>query len=339
MLRPSTSASVYPMAKVRPRSLTGIQPSGIVHLGNYLGMIKPALARQSEYDCIYFIADLHALTTNRNPENLKTWIYDLVAAWVTCGLDVDQHILFRQSDVAMVTEFAWYLSCVTGLGLLEKAHATKDARDKGKDLTHATFAYPVLMAADILMYDTDIVPVGKDQKQHVEMARDMAGSFNASYGAEVIKLPEPSIAEQTMIVPGLDGQKMSKSYGNTLPLFCTEKELRKRVMSIATDSTPLEAPKSMRNSLLEQYFILFGSKDLADTVEQRLNAGGLGWGHVKDELAQLIFKQIQPLQEPYTKLRADEKKLDQLLAKGAEKAHALALPVLERVRKAVGTGL
>jgi tryptophanyl-tRNA synthetase len=325
------------MTNKKPISLTGIQPSGTIHLGNYLGAIKPAILRQDTYSCIYFIADLHALTTVRDAKIIKTAMYDLVATWVTCGLDYEKHILFKQSDVPIVTELAWYLGCVTGLGFIEKAHAAKDAKEKNKEISFGTFAYPVLMAADILLYDADIVPVGKDQKQHVEMARDMAGSFNHAYKADIIKLPEPKIEEQTMIVPGLDGRKMSKSYGNIIPLFSSEKELRKKVLSIATDSTPLEDPKTMEGTLLGKIFQALATKEEYADLEKRLQKGGLGWGHAKEELAQIIHKQVGHLYEPYLELRKNEKKLDEILALGAKKANTIAQNVIDKVRVAVGT--
>ena len=213
------------------RSLTGIQPSGTLHLGNYLGMMKPALQLQEEYECLYFIADLHSVTSSKEAKNRYESTLDLVAAWLTFGLDVDKHLLYRQSDVCEVTEYAWYLSCFTGMGLLEKCHAYKDKSSKNEDVNHGLFAYPVLMAADILMYDVDVVPVGKDQKQHVEVARDIAGSVNAVLGEDTIKLPQALVREEVMVVPGLDGRKMSKSYGNGIGVFDDEKTLRKRLMS------------------------------------------------------------------------------------------------------------
>ena len=192
------------------RSLTGIRPSGNPHLGNYLGSIKPALERQANFHCMYFIADMHSLTTLKNSDAMKSFTYDLVATWLALGFDPSKNIMYRQSDIPEVTELAWYLSCCTGMGLLEKSHAYKDALADNRDVNHGVFAYPLLMAADILLYEPDIVPVGKDQKQHVEMARDMAGSFNAAFNCSVLKLPEPIIDEKVMSIPGLDGRKMSK---------------------------------------------------------------------------------------------------------------------------------
>lgn len=320
----------------RKRSLTGITPSGTVHIGNYLGMIRPALDLQESYECVYFISDLHSLTKLKDPKKMREYTFDLVATWLACGLDTEKHILFLQSDVPMVTEFAWYLTCVTGHGLLEKAHAFKDASAKSREINHGVFAYPILMAADIIMYDVDVVPVGKDQKQHVEMARDMAGSFNSKYGQEVMKLPKPVIREEVMIIPGLDGQKMSKSYNNTIPLFASEKELRKLVLSMKTDSTSLEEPKSLAGTVLSDYVALFLSKDKQEDLEKRLQAGGLGWGHAKQELFEAMNESLKGIRERYEELRRDESALRSELDNGAERAREIALPVLNRVRKAQG---
>lgn len=316
-------------------SLSGIRPTGAAHIGNLLGMIEPALSLQQEYSCIYFIADLHSLTTSKDPVKLRDWTDDLVATWLALGLDTSEHILFKQSDVPLVTELAWYLSSVINMGFLEKGHAYKDARATGREVNHAVFAYPVLMAADILLYDSDVVPVGKDQKQHVEMARDMAGSFNSIYG-DVIKLPDIVIKEDVMVIPGLDGRKMSKSYNNYIPVFSTEKQLKKKILAIVTDSTPLEEPKSMKGTLLEDFFKLFGTADLINDLESRLQTGGLGWGHAKLELFELINQRVAEPRSRYNELIKDKKYLREILSEGGKKAEAIATPVLKRVRKAVG---
>ena len=323
------------MTTNKKRSLTGLKVTGNLHLGNYLGTLLPALELTKTYDCIYFIADLHSLTTQRDGNALATQTLDQVATWLALGLDTDKHTLFRQSDVTEVTEFAWYLSCVTGLGLLEKAHAYKESLAKGLEINHGTFAYPVLMAADILMYEPDVVPVGKDQKQHIELTRDMAGSLNALYG-DILKLPEALIDERVMIIPGLDGQKMSKSYNNEVPLFCDEKTLRKKIMSIKTDSTALEEPKTLKGSLVGDLYTYFGSAAQFDDLAGRLQKGGLGWGHAKEELFQVINEHIQEKRDRYNEFRKDEALLRKELRKGAEKAKALALPTLSRVRHALG---
>jgi tryptophanyl-tRNA synthetase len=235
------------------RVLTGIRPSGNVHLGNFLGMIQPALSWQRQHECFFFMADLHALTTMKEPQKLLPYTLDAVATWVALGLDTTKHVLYRQSDIPEVMELTWYLSCVTGVGLLQKAHAYKDAAANSKEASLGVFYYPALMAADIILYDAHIIPVGKDQKQHVEIARDMAGSFNAVYG-DILTLPQPAIEESVMTVPGLDGRRMSKSYNNEIPLFCSAKQLRKRVMSIQTDSSDMASPKSLKDTILGDYF-------------------------------------------------------------------------------------
>ncbi|MCB0330516.1 MAG: tryptophan--tRNA ligase [Bdellovibrionales bacterium] len=320
----------------KKRALTGIRATGQLHLGNYLGAIKEGLKLQNEYECLYFIADLHSLTTNKDPKALREQSLDIAASWLALGLDVSKHLLYRQSDLPHVTEFAWYLSCVTGVGYLQKAHSYKDAVAKDKEVNHGVFAYPVLMAADILMYEPDLVPVGKDQKQHVEMSRNMAGSLNSLYGKELLKLPEPKINEDVMTIPGLDGQKMSKSYDNVIPLFSTEKDLRKKVMSLVTDSTGLEEPKKLDGSTVGLLFELFASADEYQDLKGRLSAGGLGWGHAKEELFQAINRELSEARARYFELREDEQSLQQTLAEGREKAMAISIPILQRVREAVG---
>lgn len=321
---------------MKKRSLTGIQPSGNIHLGNYLGMIKPALQAQEEHECLYFIADLHSLTSRKDPALLRQSTFDAVATWIALGFDYKKHLLYRQSDIPQVTELSWYLSCCTGMGLLEKGHAYKDAVAAGRDANHGLFAYPVLMAADILMYDVDFVPVGKDQKQHVEMARDMAGSFNAAYSVEALKLPAPVIREDVMTIPGLDGRKMSKSYGNEIALFLPEKELRKKVLSLKTDSTPLEDPKSLKETVLGDLFKLFAPPGAFSDLEKRLNAGGLGWGHAKQELFEAIDAEVVQARTRFVELRADESALERILLEGAERASRIGLEVLNRVREVIG---
>ena len=320
----------------RKVSLTGIKPTGDLHIGNYLAAIREGLKLCEQFDCIYFIADLHALTTVRDPKAFRRNSYEVTAAWLAFGFDAEKHIMFRQSDLPLVTEYAWYLSCFTGVGLLNKAHAFKDAQAKNKDVNHGLYAYPVLMAADIMMYDADVVPVGKDQKQHVELARDMAGAVNALYGAETIKLPEPLINEDVMVIPGLDGQKMSKSYNNTIPLFCSDKELKKRVLSLVTDSTPLEEPKELRGSTLGELFAHFATEDEFEELRQKLAAGNYGWGHAKMDLFEAIMREIGEARKRFKELIADEKFLDSVLESGLQRAWERAKPVLNRLRNALG---
>src|SRR5436305_5626159 len=242
------------------RILSGIQPSGVLHIGNYFGMIRPAIALQRESDAFYFIANYHALTSVRNPDQLRENSQGVAVDFLACGFDPDRGALFLQSHVPQVAELEWILSTVAPMGLLERAHSYKDKLSRGMAASAGLFTYPVLMAADILIYDSDIVPVGKDQKQHIEITRDLAVKMNETYG-ELFKLPEPRIQPQTETVPGIDGQIMSKSYGNTIDIFGEEKEMRKRVMSIVTDSSPVEAPKDPESSTIFQLYSLFATKE------------------------------------------------------------------------------
>ena len=321
---------------MKKRALTGIRSSGDLHLGNYLGTIKPALSLQTSYECIYFVADLHSLTTMRDGSKLAEYSLDIVATWLALGLDIKNNFIFRQSDIPLVTEYAWYLSCVTGVGFLEKAHAYKDAATNNTEVNHGVFAYPVLMAADILLYEPDVVPVGKDQKQHVEMARNMAGSFNAAFGQGIIKLPEPLIEEKVMTIPGLDGRKMSKSYNNYVPIFCDEKQLRKKIMSITTDSTAAEDPKTLNGSLVGNLFELFASKEEYKDLSDRLARGGMGWGHAKEELFVSINRELSEPRKRYKELRADESSLLKVLNESTEKLYQIAVINLNKLRSATG---
>src|SRR5207253_5351363 len=264
------------------RILSGIQPSGVLHIGNYFGMMRPAIELQKEGETFYFIADYHALTSVRNPEALRENSRRVALDFLACGLDPERAALFRQSDVPQVTELAWILSTVAPMGLLERAHSYKDKLARGLSPTVGLFSYPVLMAADILIYDSDIVPVGKDQKQHIEITRDLAVKMNEQFGSEpdgrIFKLPEPRIQTATETVPGIDGQKMSKSYNNTIDIFGDEKETRRRVMSIVTDSTPVEAPKDPSTSIIFQLYSLFASKNEIAEMRERFRKGGTGYG-------------------------------------------------------------
>src|SRR3954463_6933630 len=265
------------------RILSGIQPTGILHIGNYFGMMRPAIALQESAgnETFYFIADYHALTTVDNPETLRANSRQVALDFLACGLDVTRNALFRQSDVPQVTELTWILSTVTPKGLLERAHSYKDKIARGLPASAGLFTYPVLMAADILIYDSDIVPVGKDQKQHLEITRDLAIKMNETFGSEpdrqVLKFPEPHIKAETETVPGLDGQKMSKSYGNTLEIFGDEKETRKRVMSIVTDSTAVEAPKDPNGSVIFQLYSLFSTDVERNAMREQFQSGGTGY--------------------------------------------------------------
>jgi tryptophanyl-tRNA synthetase len=315
--------------------LTGIQPSGALHLGNYFGAMQPAIELQSQGQAVYFIADYHALTSVAKAEDLRQYTFDVAAGFLACGLDPARTILFRQSDVPQVHELAWLLSVVTPLGLLERAHSYKDKVAQGAETTHGLFAYPVLMTADILLYHADAVPVGKDQKQHLEIARDIAQKFNDRFGP-VFKIPEPLIRESTAIVRGTDGRKMSKSYHNTLPLFSEAKALEKRIMSIPTDSTPVADPKPIEGSTLAQLMQTIGTPAQAEAFTAKMRAGGCGYGDLKKELAAVTREFLAPFQEKYCHYQARPDEVEKILRDGAERARALALPVLAKARDATG---
>ena len=317
------------------RILSGIQPSGTLHLGNYFGMMKPAIALQEVGECFYFIADYHALTSVHDATELRDNARDVALDFLACGLDPARSCFFRQSDVPEVTELAWILSTVTPMGMLERAHSYKDKVARGLEATHALFAYPVLMAADILLYDSDCVPVGKDQKQHLEMTRDIAQKFNDRYG-ETFKLPEPLIGDETGTVPGTDGQKMSKSYGNTLEIFGSEKALRKKVMALVTDSTPIEAPKPMENStVLALYRLVADDADFA-RMEAEFRGGGFGYGEFKQRLFEAIWEVFAPMRAKRAELEREPSYVEFVLRKSADRAKRVADGVLARVREAVG---
>ena len=322
------------------RILSGIQPSGALHIGNYFGMMRPAISLQAEGEAFYFIADYHALTSLRDPEALRENSRRVALDFLACGLDPERAALFRQSDVPQVTELAWILSTIAPMGLLERAHSYKDKLARGMAATVGLFNYPVLMAADILIYDSDIVPVGKDQKQHIEITRDLAVKINETYGAEpdrpVFKLPEPRIHAETEVVPGLDGQKMSKSYGNNIDIFGDEKETRKRVMSIVTDSTPVEAPKDPARSTIIQLYSLFASKNEIAEMRDRFKKGGAGYGDFKKELFEKLWEYFAPMRKRREEILADKSYIDNVLARGAKRANKVADQVMQRVRAAVG---
>ena len=317
------------------RILSGIQPSGTLHLGNYFGMMKPAIALQEVGECFYFIADYHALTSVHDATELRDNARDVALDFLACGLDPARSCFFRQSDVPEVTELAWILSTVTPMGMLERAHSYKDKIARGLEATHGLFAYPVLMAADILLYDSDSVPVGKDQKQHLEMTRDIAQKFNDRYG-ETFKLPEPLIGEETGTVPGTDGQKMSKSYGNALEIFGGEQALRKKVMALVTDSTPVETPKPVENStVLALYRLVAGDAEFA-RMEAEFRGGGVGYGEFKKRLFETIWEVFAPMRAKRAELEREPSYVEFVLRKSADRAGRVADGVLARVREAVG---
>ena len=320
----------------RLRALTGIKPSGTPHLGNYLGALRPALQLQQTHDTFYFIADYHALTTVREPAQLKEHTYDLVAVFAALGMDFDQHTFFRQSDIPEVTEFNWILSCITAKGLLERAHAFKDAQSKQQEVNLGLFCYPVLQAADILLYDSNFVPVGKDQKQHLEMTRDIALRFNHLYGEDVLVVPEPLIGEEVATIPGLDGQKMSKSYNNVIPLFAPAKQVRKSIMRIQTDSLGVEDSKDPDQCNIFQLYRHFTTVEEQAALAGRYRAGGMGYGEAKQQLFEAVEQELGEAREAYFQLREQPKTLEGILEKGRDKARRVALEVRKRVRSSIG---
>lgn len=317
------------------RILSGIQPSGTLHLGNYFGMMKPAIELQDQGEALYFIADLHALTTVHKATVLRSNIREVAVDFLACGLDPAKACFFQQSRIPAITELAWILSTLTPMGLLERCHSYKDKLAKGMTPTHGLFAYPVLMAADILIYDSEVVPVGKDQKQHIEVARDLVLKFNDLYG-ETLKLPVPSIQEQTAVVPGLDGEKMSKSYGNTIGLFEEEKVLRKKIMSLKTDSSPVEAPKAVENSTILALYKLVANAADYDRMKADFQAGGFGYGDFKKRLFEALWEYFAPMRERRQEILAEPNYVETVLEEGRENAQAIAAEVMTRVRKAVG---
>ena len=317
------------------RILSGIQPSGVLHIGNYFGMMRPAIELQEEGETFYFIADYHALTSVRDPKALRENSRRVALDFLACGLDPERAALFRQSDVSQVTELAWILSTVAPTGLLERAHSYKDKLARGLNATVGLFDYPVLMAADILIYDSDVVPVGKDQKQHIEITRDLAAKMNESFGT-IFKLPEARIEAATEIVPGLDGQKMSKSYGNNIDIFSDEKETRKRVMSIVTDSTPMESPKDPSRSTIFQLYSLVASKTEIADMRERFLKGGTGYSDFKKELFEKLWGYFAPMRKRREQILADKSYVDNVLSRGAKRANEVADQVMKRVLVAVG---
>jgi tryptophanyl-tRNA synthetase len=328
---------------MKPISLTGIKPTGNPHIGNYFGMYKPAIALTEKYLGLYFVADLHALTTTPDRKELQHLIHEVAAGWLALGLDPDNSVFFRQSGIPEIPECAWMLACVTSKGLMNRAHAYKAAVDKNLEaerdpddgINMGLYNYPVLMAADILLYGSDVVPVGLDQKQHIEITRDIAENFNRTYG-KTLKLPEGLFAEDLQDVPGIDGRKMSKSYGNTIPIFADENTIRKQVMRIVTDSRTPEEPKNPDGDNLFQIFRLFATPERTEEVRQQYLAGGLAYGTLKQELSDTILAYFDDARQKFNDYMRDTTALDAILERGAEKARDIAIPVLKRMRKAVG---
>ena len=318
------------------RILSGIQPSGALHLGNYFGMMKPSLELQDEGDAFYFIANYHSMTSLFDAEERRKNTLDVALDFLACGLDPKKTVFFRQSDVPEVTELTWMLTTVTPMGLLERCHSYKDKLARGVSPYHGLFAYPVLMAADILIYDSNIVPVGRDQKQHVEVARDIAIKFNELYGRTFV-IPEPQIRDAVAVVPGTDGQKMSKSYGNTIEIFGEEKALRKKVMSLVMDSrTPQEPKPDAERNIAIQMLKLVAPNDVTKDYEDRLRAGGLGYGDLKKALFEHYWSYFAPARAKRAELAANLDHANRVLENGAARAKAEAQKVLQRAKKASG---
>ncbi|MEY8849409.1 tryptophan--tRNA ligase [Psychroserpens sp. XS_ASV72] len=319
------------------RILTGIQSTGTPHLGNILGAIRPAIemANDDNNDSFLFIANLHTLTQIKDAALLKENTYSTAATWLAFGLDIEKTVFYRQSDVPQVTELSWYLSCFFPYQRLTLAHSFKDKADRLEDVNSGLFTYPMLMAADILLYDADIIPVGKDQLQHIEMTRSVASRFHTKMG-ETFVMPEAKVEEHIMLIPGTDGEKMSKSRGNTINIFLPEKKLRKQVMSIQTDSTPLEDPKDWKTCNCFAIYQLLASKEDVNTMKANYEKGGYGYGHAKQALFELILDTFSSQRERYAHYMSNLNEIDDALAIGAEKASKVANDVLQRVRQKVG---
>ena len=321
------------------RILTGIQSTNIPHLGNILGAVMPAieLSKKAGNDSLFFIANLHSITTVKNPQFLRESTDAVAATWLAFGFDTDKNIFYRQSDVTEVCELAWYLNCFTPFPMLANAHSFKDKSERLADVNAGLFTYPVLMAADIILYDANFVPVGKDQVQHLEMARDIAEKFNHAFG-ETFVLPQAKIDEQVMIVPGIDGQKMSKSYNNFINIFLPEKELKKIVMSIVTDATPLEAAKNPDTCNVFALYRLLANQEEITVMRENYLRGGYGYGAAKTSLYELLLEKFKKQREAYVYFMNNRGELDHHLLKGAEKARIIARATLNRVREKLGLG-
>lgn len=325
-------------------ALTGIKPTGILHIGNYFGAIKPALNLAERYDARYFIADYHALNSMKDPHELKKCIFEIAAGWLAAGLDPEKVVFYRQSSVPEVFELATILMAFAAKGLLNRAHAYKAVmqeniekdNDPDAGINMGLFTYPVLMAADILLFDSDVVPVGRDQTQHIEMAQEIARMLNFNYGEELLKIPQAVIEEEVAVIPGLDGRKMSKSYNNTIPLFASEKELRKLIMRIVTNSQSIDEPKNPDDSQIFSLYKLFAGKEECEALAARYRAGGMGWGEAKEELFRVANRGLLPVRERYNELIAVPEKLNAILEEGAEKARVIAAKTIARLRRAIG---
>ena len=319
------------------RVLSGIQPSGRLHIGNYFGAMRQHLQLQAEHEGFYFIADFHALTSNPSPDDIARHTLDVAADYIALGLDTEKTVFWRQSDVPQVTELAWILSCVTPLGLLQRCVSFKDKVAQGISPNLGLFAYPVLQAADILIFNSELVPVGADQKQHIEVTRDIAIRFNNAYG-QILTIPQEHIIESVAVVPGINGQKMSKTYNNTIEIFEPEKSVKKKIMKIVTDSTPVEEPKDPEKCNVFALLKLVASPEELTQWENRYHSGGMGYGQAKKRLAELIIDYFKPYRKKRAELENNIDYVREVLEKGAQRAKAVAAKTLAQVRKAVGLG-
>lgn len=325
-------------------SLTGIKPTGTPHLGNYLGAIKPALDLSAIYDAKYFIADYHALNSVKDPERLRDLTYEVACTWLACGLDTDKVTFYRQSDVPEVLELSTMLMCFASKGRLNGAHAYKaiiaDNKKNNRDPDHGVniglFTYPVLMAADILLFDAQVVPIGKDQIQHLEITSDLAEAVNANYKQELFIVPKALFSENTKIIPGLDGKKMSKSHQNTIPLFLSSKKLRKTVMKIVTNSQGIDEPKDPDQCNVFALYKLFATESEQTKLSNRYREAGMGWGEAKEELFMVMDRELSPFREKYDELITQKKEIDSILKQGAEKARSIATAKIKTLRQAMG---
>jgi tryptophanyl-tRNA synthetase len=318
------------------RSLTGIKPTGNIHIGNWLGSIRPAMELARTYDAFYFIADYHAMTTLTDGPTLRRHTLETAASWLAFGLDPKRTLMFRQSAVPEVAELAWILSCQMPVGMLERGHAVKAAKDDNREINAGLMYYPVLMAADILLYDSNVVPVGKDQKQHVEIARDVAQKVNFLWGDDTLVVPDVLIQEDAAVVPGLDGRKMSKSYGNEIGLWLSSKELKKRIGRIVSDSTPMEAPKNPETDTTFALFKAVAPPDRTEDLRQRYLRGGIGYGHAKQELFEVMDALLAEPRDRYHSWLAEPARIEEVLEDGARRARVEAERTLSRVRERAG---
>jgi tryptophanyl-tRNA synthetase len=331
---------------MRKISLTGIKPTGTPHLGNYLGAIRPALALAENYDTVYFIADYHALTTVHNGIEMRDNIHKVAATWLALGLNPEQGLFYKQSDIPEIFELSWALSCFTPKGFMNRAHAYKDrvaknlaaGEEADTNVNMGLYCYPCLMDADILMFNANVVPVGKDQKQHVEFARDIALRFNKQYGQEIITVPEPIIQDNTDVIPGLDGRKMSKSYDNYIDIFLDSKALKKKIGKIVTNSQELDEPKDPDSCNVFKLYRLFATPEQTAALAARYRAGGMGWGYAKAELQTVLEEHLGSARDKYFDFMAHPEKIDTILKAGAEKARPIARANMDRIRAVLGVG-